>query len=102
MKDVQCYELFGGIALKNHAFHFKYAALGRRFIYQAVVGAMAKSRIQFVKLAKGFQGQRNGDFLYHKVSLAILRECLSHFSAITWRAIINVLYINLFGLVRNY
>ena len=22
MKDVQCYELFGGIALKNHAFAF--------------------------------------------------------------------------------
>ena len=22
MKDVQCYELFGGIALKNHAFYF--------------------------------------------------------------------------------
>ena len=22
MKDVQCYELFGGIALKNHAFSF--------------------------------------------------------------------------------
>ena len=24
MKDVQCYELFGGIALKNHAFSFSY------------------------------------------------------------------------------
>ena len=24
MKDVQCYELFGGIALKNHAFSFYY------------------------------------------------------------------------------
>ena len=23
MKDVQCYEIFGGIALKNHAFSFK-------------------------------------------------------------------------------
>ena len=23
MKDVLCYELFGGIALKNHAFSFK-------------------------------------------------------------------------------
>ena len=22
VKDVQCYELFGGIALKNHAFSF--------------------------------------------------------------------------------
>ena len=22
MKDIQCYELFGGIALKNHAFSF--------------------------------------------------------------------------------
>ena len=25
MKGVQCYELFGGIALKNHAFSFSYA-----------------------------------------------------------------------------
>ena len=24
MKGVQCYELFGGIALKNHAFSFSY------------------------------------------------------------------------------
>ena len=24
VKDVQCYELFGGIALKNHAFSFSY------------------------------------------------------------------------------
>ena len=24
MKDVQCYELFGGIALKNHAFLFSF------------------------------------------------------------------------------
>ena len=24
MKDVQCYELFGGIALKNHAFSFSF------------------------------------------------------------------------------
>ena len=25
MKDVQCYELFGGIALKNHAFSFSFS-----------------------------------------------------------------------------
>ena len=25
MKDVQCYELFGGIALKNHAFSFLFS-----------------------------------------------------------------------------
>ena len=24
MKDVQCYEIFGGIALKNHAFSFSF------------------------------------------------------------------------------
>ena len=24
MKDVQCYDLFGGIALKNHAFSFSF------------------------------------------------------------------------------
>ena len=27
MKDVQCYELFGGIALKNHAFSLSKQAL---------------------------------------------------------------------------
>ena len=27
MKDVQCYELFGGIALKNHAFSIFFACL---------------------------------------------------------------------------
>ena len=27
MKDVQCYELFGGIALKNHAFSFSRSEL---------------------------------------------------------------------------
>ena len=26
MKDVQCYELFGGIALKNHAFSFAFSS----------------------------------------------------------------------------
>ena len=31
MKDVQCYELFGGIALKNHAFSF--FIIYRLFIY---------------------------------------------------------------------
>ena len=32
MKGVQCYELFGGIALKNHAFSFSFFQL-ERFIY---------------------------------------------------------------------
>ena len=27
MKSVQCYELFGGIALKNHAFSFSYTVI---------------------------------------------------------------------------
>ena len=31
MKDVQCYELFGGIALKNHAFSFSLKDLGVHF-----------------------------------------------------------------------
>ena len=31
MKDVQCYELFGGIALKNHAFSFHF------FIYSCIL-----------------------------------------------------------------
>ena len=31
MKDVQCYELFGGIALKNHAFSLKISYGFNRF-----------------------------------------------------------------------
>ena len=31
MKGVQCYELFGGIALKNHAFSFQGSVLGPMF-----------------------------------------------------------------------
>ena len=34
MKDVQCYELFGGIALKNHAFSFSFFSL----MYERLVG----------------------------------------------------------------
>ena len=33
MKGVQCYELFGGIALKNHIFHFRFSTT--RFIVKA-------------------------------------------------------------------
>ena len=32
MKDVQCYELFGGIALKNHAFSFHFHKEAVNFI----------------------------------------------------------------------
>ena len=35
VKDVLCYELFGGIALKNHAFSFHYGLNGRRDGMQA-------------------------------------------------------------------
>ena len=60
----------------------KYAELGRRFIFQPVAvetsGAMGKSTIQFFKdlgrrLAVRFTDQRERDFLFHRVSLAILR-----------------------------
>ena len=60
----------------------KYAELGGRFIFQPVAvdtsGAMEKSTIQFFKdfgcrLAVRFQNQREGDFLFQRVSLAILR-----------------------------
>ena len=60
----------------------KYAVLGRRFIFQPVAvetsGAMGKSTIQFFKdlgcrLAVRFQDQRESDFLFQRVSLAILR-----------------------------
>ena len=54
MKDVQCYELFGGIALKNHAFSIYINDL-----------------------------QRESDFLFQKVSLAILRGTPSAFCSHT-------------------
>ena len=59
----------------------KYAELGRRFIFPPVAfetsGAMGKSTIQFFKnlsrrLAVRFQDQRESDFLFQRVSLAIL------------------------------
>ena len=55
----------------------KYAALGRRFIFQIVAvetsGAMGKSTIQFDKglcrrLAERFKDQRESDFLFQRVS----------------------------------
>ena len=60
----------------------KYAELGRRFIFQPVAvetsGAMGKSTIQFFKdlgrrLAVRLQDQRESNFLFQRVSLAILR-----------------------------
>ena len=33
MKDVQCYEFFGGIALKNHAFLFSFNYNHYTYIY---------------------------------------------------------------------
>ena len=35
MKDVQCYELFGGIALKNHAFSLSVAMMFLVWIFCA-------------------------------------------------------------------
>ena len=32
MKDVQCYELFGGIALRNHAFSFSLGVRRRQVL----------------------------------------------------------------------
>ena len=61
----------------------KYAELGRRFIFQPVAvemsGAMGKSTIQYFKdlgrrLAVRFQDQCKSDFLFQRVSLAILRR----------------------------
>ena len=49
MKGVQCYELFGGIALKIHTFsffHFKVpiAVDGRQFIHAPEFGCVAEER----------------------------------------------------------
>ena len=39
MKDVQCYELFGGITLKNHAFSFFYHFhVNRRILVETCIG----------------------------------------------------------------
>ena len=34
MKDAQCYELFGGIALKNHAFSFSCQTAYKSFVIE--------------------------------------------------------------------
>ena len=64
MKGVQCYELFGGIALKKITLSF-------------TSGDMGKSTILFYKdvgrrQAERFQDQRESDFQFKGVYLAIL------------------------------
>ena len=49
MKDVQCYELFGGIALKNHAFSFF-----SFFIYVCLIYVCLLTEIEF---DVGLEGQ---------------------------------------------
>ena len=80
----------------------KYAELGRRFIFQPVAvetsGAMGKSTIQFFKdlgrrLAVRFKDQRESDFLFQRVSLAILRGTPSAFCS---RTVISYYYNCLF------
>ena len=70
----------------------KYYELGRRVIFQPVAvetfGAMGKSSIQFFinlgrRLAVRFQDQRESDFLFQRVSLAILRGTPSAFRSRT-------------------
>ena len=70
----------------------KYAEFGRRFIFQPVAvetsDAMGKSTIQFFndfgrRLAVQFQDQRESDFQFQRVSLAILRETPSIFRSRT-------------------
>ena len=41
MKDVQCHGLFGGIALKNHAFSFSLIALSKSLISQLTGAVMS-------------------------------------------------------------
>ena len=50
MKDVQCYELFGGIALKNHAFsfHFLFAAIAGIYnLFEYISKAKLRDLIQY-------------------------------------------------------
>ena len=49
MKGVQCYKLFGGIALKNHAFsfHFHYVLLAYLMLFAALSNAVCLYNASF-------------------------------------------------------
>ena len=83
--DATCVNTFASSNLMRSALAAevrKTAKLGRRFIFQPIAvetsGAMGKSTIQFFndlgrRLAVRFQDQRKSDFMFQRVSLAILR-----------------------------
>ena len=57
MKGVQCYELFGGIALKNHTFSFSFHVI--KAIYNLIGHSIYKIVNLIVKIAQ-INGQIQG------------------------------------------
>ena len=51
MKVVQCYELFGGIAIKNHAFSFSYYGIRVVMFFFSLVYLGPISRLQLYKVS---------------------------------------------------
>ena len=47
MKGVQCYELFGGIALKNHTFSFFHIVLAYLMLFAALSNAVCLYNASF-------------------------------------------------------
>ena len=56
VKDVQCYELFGGIALKNHAFSF-------HFIFHQYAVSLSKTFIRIASVDSDVKLVPGGDNL---------------------------------------
>ena len=50
MKDVQCYELFGGIARKNHAFSFSISSLIFGVCFAYVMPMLRKQHVAVLLL----------------------------------------------------
>ena len=55
MKDVQCCELFGGIALKNHAFSFFLG--GSRFLLSSLLNSFFSRPCLFVLVLNGLSSR---------------------------------------------
>ena len=61
MKDVQCYELFGGIALKNHTFSFSRIQSGPFPGYELYIGTSLAIIVRLV--AETTVADRQADIL---------------------------------------
>ena len=59
MKGVQCYELFGGIALKNHTFSFSFCSKCLRNTFGNI---LIKSPISLTRLAFRWNPREDANF----------------------------------------